>query len=133
VKRRRYIVVIIVLVPIIMGTIMWQLVRKVRAEATAAWTDVDIASFEPITERVRLEHGAALFGQFCARCHFSVGKGATIGPAIDGKKWQDADDFAGLCRVIAEGRPNTPMIPWKSSLSPNEVRAVASYLWPRPE
>jgi mono/diheme cytochrome c family protein len=133
VKRRRYIVVIVVLVPIITGIALFQLVRQVRAKATAAWDNVNIAEFAPITERQRLEHGAALFGQFCARCHFTVGKGASIGPAIDGKKWRDADDFAGLCRVIAEGRPNTPMMAWKSSLSPNEVIGIASYLWPRPE
>jgi mono/diheme cytochrome c family protein len=131
-RRRNIIMVIVVLVPIVAGICMFQLVRRVRAKATAAWEGVNIATFTPLEERRSLENGAALFGQFCARCHFKVGKGASIGPALDGKKWQDTDDFAGLCRVIAEGRPNTAMIPWKSSLSPKEVAAVASYLWTRP-
>lgn len=130
-KRSHIVLIIVVVLPLLAGLGLHQMVKRVRVKTAAAWEGVNLADYAPITERQRLEHGAALYGQFCARCHFTVGQGGTIGPAIDGKKWQQADDFAGLCQVIAEGRPNTPMIAWKNALSPDEVVAVASYLWTR--
>ena len=132
-KKSHIILLIVVLVPISAGIALHMMVQKVKARTAAAWSDVEFAEFAIMTDPGHLDHGAALYGQFCARCHFSVNDGGAIGPAIDGQKWKDADDFAGLCQVIAEGRPGTAMIPWKTALSPKEVRAVASYLWPRPD
>jgi cytochrome c oxidase cbb3-type subunit 3 len=78
--------------------------------------------------------GRALYEQACATCH---GKDGIADPAwkarlgvpdlADAERLGALDDEA-IRRVIAEGSKNGKMPPWKQTLSPAQIDAVAAYV-----
>lgn len=99
---------------------------KGAPEATAAVaapvTDV------PSTDPDILAKGKALFAANCAVCHAPDG-GGLIGPNFTDAYFIHGATFADSLHIIREGVPAKGMIPWKTTLRPDDIHAVASYIY----
>jgi mono/diheme cytochrome c family protein len=93
------------------------------------------ATAEMVALGDRVYHGKA-GGAACVGCHGDSGQGTPVGPALHGKKWLWSDgSFAGIKKTITEGvlqpkQYRSPMPPnGGAQLTPDEVSAVAAYVW----
>ncbi|MBD5781106.1 PQQ-dependent sugar dehydrogenase [Pelagicoccus sp. NFK12] len=68
-----------------------------------------------------------LFKTYCATCHGENLRGGQGSSLVD-DVWAHGSSDADLARVIAEGIPDTEMIPWKHSLSDEQIRALVIYI-----
>lgn len=83
----------------------------------------------------RIYHGQ-VGGAACTGCHGDAGQGTPLGPPLTGKQWLWSDgDFAGIRKTILDGVPQpkeyrSPMPPMGGAqLTPDQVSAVAAYVW----
>jgi glucose/arabinose dehydrogenase/mono/diheme cytochrome c family protein len=85
----------------------------------------------------RIYHGK-VGGAACTGCHGDSGQGSPLGPDLTGKKWLWSDgSYPGITKTITEGvsQPKeyrSPMPPLGGAqLTPDQVKAVAAYVWSR--
>jgi cytochrome c55X len=71
----------------------------------------------------RLEH---MVQQDCGSCHGLTMKGG-LGPSLLPEALAERDD-AVLVEAILDGRPGTPMPPWRALLSPADAAWIARQL-----
>jgi glucose/arabinose dehydrogenase/mono/diheme cytochrome c family protein len=83
----------------------------------------------------RVYHGQ-VGGASCAGCHGANATGSPLGPDLTSGKWLWSDgSYAGIMRTIREGVPHPKqyrslMPPMGGAqLSPEELRALAAYVW----
>lgn len=83
----------------------------------------------------RVYHGQ-VGGATCAGCHGERGQGSPLGPKLTAHKWLWSNgSYAGIMKTIRDGVPNpkeyrSPMPPMGGSqLTPDELRALAAYVW----
>jgi cytochrome c55X len=62
----------------------------------------------------------------CGSCH-GMTLGGGLGPALTTEALKDKP-HAYLEQVILEGRPGTPMAPWRNFITADEVRWLVNYL-----
>ena len=68
----------------------------------------------------------ATVSQDCGSCHGMTRKGGLGSPLLPELLSQYS--LEGLVETILEGRPGTPMPPWKSMLSREDATWIAAYL-----
>jgi cytochrome c oxidase cbb3-type subunit 3 len=93
-------------------------------EAAPATAAVD----EPSTDEAVLAQGKDLYIKNCLVCHAPDG-GGLIGPNMTDDYYIHGPLFADSVRIINEGVLAKGMISWKSVLKPDEIHAVASYIF----
>jgi glucose/arabinose dehydrogenase/mono/diheme cytochrome c family protein len=83
----------------------------------------------------RIYHGE-VGGAACVGCHGANATGTPLGPSLTSKKWLWSDgSYAGISKTIREGVSNpkeyrSPMPPMGGTqLTPDELAAVAAYVW----
>jgi cytochrome c oxidase cbb3-type subunit 3 len=86
------------------------------------------AAEEPAADEAVLARGRQVFTANCAVCHAADG-GGLIGPNLCDEYWIHGPAFANTLHVIREGVPAKGMISWKTLLKPDDIRAVASYIY----
>lgn len=104
---------------------------KVGAAAkNAAMTqfEVSIPALTPSTDPVVLEGGRQIYTQYCAPCHRADG-GGLVGPNLTDSYWIHGSNFSDNVSVIWNGVPAKGMITWKTSLKPDQIYSVASYIY----
>lgn len=83
---------------------------------------------ELLTDAGSLESGKAIFQANCIACHMADGGGG-IGPNLTDNYWILGAGIKNVYYTISEGgRSGKGMIPWKSTLSPQEMQQVSSYV-----
>ena len=90
----------------------------VAAGATAAHAD----GIDP----ARKTYLSNLLLQDCGSCHGMTMKGG-LGPPLLPQSLQDRNDDV-LIEAILDGRPGTPMPPWRSELSPEDAAWLVALL-----
>ena len=70
---------------------------------------------------------AALYAEKCAACH-GTDTQAGRAPSLFDDQWTRASDDDGIARVIAQGVPQTEMIPFKDLLTEHQIWQLVSYL-----
>ncbi|MDQ8186260.1 PQQ-dependent sugar dehydrogenase [Pelagicoccus sp. SDUM812002] len=68
-----------------------------------------------------------LYKTYCANCHGENLRGGQGSSLVDGI-WAHGSSDADIARVIAEGIPQTEMVPWKHSLSEKQIRSLVIYI-----
>lgn len=74
-------------------------------------------------------------GVTCTGCHGDNAQGSPLGPNLTANKWVwSHGSYAGIERTIAHGVPRprnyrNPMPPMKGELTPDQLKAVAAYVW----
>jgi cytochrome c oxidase cbb3-type subunit 3 len=87
-----------------------------------------IAALQPSKDAAVLEIGRQTYVKFCAPCH-RVDGGGLVGPNLTDDYWIHGSAYADSVKVIWDGVPAKGMITWKTVLKPNEIQAVASYIY----
>ena len=87
-----------------------------------------IPDLKPLTDPVVLATGHQTFAKLCAPCHRADG-GGLVGPNLTDNYWIHGSNYTDTVQVIWNGVPAKGMITWKTMLKPDQVEAVASYIY----
>ncbi len=80
-------------------------------------------------EQEKLASGAQLFAQKgCIACHGLNGEGNQIGPNLTDNYWLNGCSEESLTHMIAEGKPEKGMTPFKTMLTGEEIKNVAIFI-----
>jgi len=71
---------------------------------------------------------ANLYRINCQMCHGPNGKALIPEMAFVGRKWKHGTKTTDMAKIIAEGVKGTPMLPFKSKLTPAQITALARYV-----
>ena len=108
-------------------------VKEARAgeelkSAALAEFESNLASLQPSTEQSVLSQGMQVYTTYCAPCHRPDG-GGLVGPNLTDDYWIHGASYGENLRTIINGVPEKGMLSWRGVLKPNEVQAVASYIY----
>lgn len=80
-------------------------------------------------DKAAITRGGELFGRNCQQCHNTRGKGGKAPQLIRGA-WGPggANSDAYMFNTINAGRPGTEMGAWGTSLSPDDIWAIITFL-----
>lgn len=87
-----------------------------------------IGTAQPSTDEVVIAKGKAIFAVNCAPCHRADG-GGLVGPNLTDDYWIHGPKFSDNLTTIWNGVPEKGMITWKGVLKPDQIMAVASYIY----
>ncbi len=87
-----------------------------------------LAALEPSTDEARLHQGRQTYTTLCAPCHRPDG-GGLVGPNLCDDYWIHGASFVDSVKIIWNGVPEKGMITWKTVLRPDQILAVASYIY----
>jgi cytochrome c oxidase cbb3-type subunit III len=87
-----------------------------------------LATLEPSKDPATLGLGKTTFVKMCAPCH-RADAGGLVGPNLCDDYWIHGSKFVDNLKVIYNGVPAKGMVTWKGVLKPNEIHAVASYIY----
>jgi cytochrome c oxidase cbb3-type subunit 3 len=96
--------------------------------ASLAKFEATIGTLEPSKDATVLNMGQTTFMKMCAPCHRPDG-GGLVGPNLCDDYWIHGSNFVDNIKVIYNGVPQKGMVTWKGLLKPNEIHAVASYIY----
>lgn len=68
-----------------------------------------------------------LFQSYCANCHGQDLRGGQGSSLVD-DIWVHGSSDSDIARVIAEGIPDSEMIPWKHTLTDQQIRSLVIYI-----
>jgi cytochrome c oxidase cbb3-type subunit 3 len=88
----------------------------------------NIAALQPSADPLVLNNGRQTFATLCAPCHRADG-GGLVGPNLTDTYWIHGSNFADNVTTIWNGVPAKGMITWKNNLRPDQIYAVASYIY----
>ena len=80
-----------------------------------------------LTDDASLAAGKKVWDTQCFTCHLNDG-GGSIGPNMTDKYWIHGGDMASIVNIIKVGVPAKGMIPWATTLTPDQIEQVASYI-----
>ena len=87
-----------------------------------------IAALQPSPDAAVLEDGRQTYTKLCAPCHRADG-GGLVGPNLTDDYWIHGGSYADTVKVIWDGVPAKGMITWKNVLKPDQIQAVAGYIY----
>ena len=82
---------------------------------------------EALTDDASLAAGKTIWDTQCFTCHLNDG-GGSIGPNMTDDYWIHGGDMASIIHIINVGVPAKGMIPWSTTLTPDQIHQVASYI-----
>jgi len=80
-----------------------------------------------LTDEASLAAGKKVWDTQCFTCHLNDG-GGSIGPNMTDNYWIHGGDLASIINIIKIGVPTKGMIPWETTLTPDQINQVASYI-----
>jgi cytochrome c oxidase cbb3-type subunit 3 len=101
--------------------------EEIKSAALAKFESA-MSSLEPLKDQTALDKGQVLFVQLCAPCHRPDG-GGLVGPNICDDYWIHGSNYVDTVKTIVNGVPEKGMLTWRGLLKPNEIQAVASYIY----
>jgi cytochrome c oxidase cbb3-type subunit 3 len=96
--------------------------------ASLAKFEATLGTLEPSKDREVLAKGHQVFLQMCAPCHRPDG-GGLVGPNLCDDYWIHGSNYLDNLKTIINGVPEKGMLTWQGVLKPNEIQAVASYVY----
>lgn len=89
--------------------------------------DIDESNVEFVSDDAALTEGATLFNRHCVVCHGGAGEGG-IGPNLTDPFWIHGGEVSEIFTVIKYGVQEKGMIPWQTTLNPEQMQNVTSYI-----
>jgi cytochrome c oxidase cbb3-type subunit 3 len=96
--------------------------------AALARFESDIATLKPASDPQVLTNGLQTYQALCAPCHRPDG-GGLVGPNLCDTYWIHGSNYVDTVKIIVNGVPEKGMLTWRGVLKPNEIQAVASYIY----
>lgn len=100
---------------------------SVKAAALTKF-ETGMSALTPATDTAVLDGGRQIYAKLCAPCH-RVDGGGLVGPNLTDNYWIHGSNYVDTVKVIWDGVPAKGMITWKTTLKPEEVQSVASYIY----
>jgi cytochrome c oxidase cbb3-type subunit III len=101
--------------------------EQVKAAAMGKF-EGSLATLQPSTDAAVLDSGKLTYNKYCAPCH-RVDGGGLVGPNLTDDYWIHGGSYADNVKIIWDGVPAKGMITWKTVLKPDDIQAVASYIY----
>lgn len=101
--------------------------EEVKAVALAKFEST-IGTLAPDSDKAVLAKGQQVYVQMCAPCHRADG-GGLVGPNLTDDYWIHGATYTDSVKTILNGVPEKGMLTWRGVLKPNELQAVASYIY----
>jgi len=105
----------------------WKRGEEIKSAALAKF-EATLGTLEPSKDAALLARGRQTFVTMCAPCHRPDG-GGLVGPNLCDDYWIHGSNFVDNVKTIVNGVPEKGMLTWKGVLKPDEVHAVASYIY----
>jgi cytochrome c oxidase cbb3-type subunit 3 len=99
---------------------------KIKAASMAKFEGA-MSALEPAKDPAELAQGRQTYDLLCAPCHRLDG-GGLVGPNLCDDFWIHGSNFVDNVKTIWNGVPEKGMITWKTTLNPQQIHAVASYI-----
>jgi cytochrome c oxidase cbb3-type subunit 3 len=100
---------------------------KIKSEALAKF-EAALGSLQPSDDKAVLSQGLATYTTLCSPCHRPDG-GGLVGPNLCDDYWIHGSNYVDTVKIIINGVPEKGMLTWRGILKPNEIQAVASYIY----
>jgi cytochrome c oxidase cbb3-type subunit 3 len=98
-----------------------------QAMLKEAAASVDEQSVVQLTDAPALNIGKSLFLSKCSACHGMSGEG-NVGPNLTDGYWLHGGSVNDIFKTVKYGVPAKGMISWQSTLQPQEMQDVVSYI-----
>ena len=105
----------------------WRAGELIKSNSMAKF-EVTVEALQPSKDEAVLARGKTTFTMLCAPCHRPDG-GGLVGPNLCDDYWIHGPKFSDNVKTIWNGVPEKGMITWKGVLKPEEITAVASYIY----
>ncbi len=83
---------------------------------------------QPASDAAVVADGRNTFMNLCAPCH-RIDGGGLVGPNLADDYWIHGSEYIDNLKVIWNGVPEKGMVSWKGVLNPEQIHAVASYIY----
>jgi cytochrome c oxidase cbb3-type subunit III len=88
----------------------------------------DVSKLTILTDAASLAEGKTAYETSCVACHKADG-GGSIGPNLTDEHWILGGGIKNVFNTIMEGgREGKGMVPWKTTLGPEKIQKIASYV-----
>lgn len=101
--------------------------NAIKGKAMAEF-EATLGTMQPGTDEVTLAKGQGIYAVSCMPCHRDDG-GGLVGPNLTDDYWIHGPQFSDNLKTIWNGVPEKGMVSWKGLLKPDEIKAVASYIY----
>lgn len=101
--------------------------EEIKGVALAKF-EASIGTLAPDADKAVLAQGQQIYTTMCAPCHRPDG-GGLVGPNFCDDYWIHGSNYVDTIKTIVNGVPEKGMITWRGLLKPNEIQAVASYIY----
>ena len=101
--------------------------EEIKGAALAKF-EAGIGTLAPETNQVVLAQGQQVYTTMCAPCHRPDG-GGLVGPNLTDGYWIHGSNYVESVKTIVNGVPEKGMLTWRGVLKPNEIQAVASFIY----
>jgi len=101
--------------------------NAIKGRAMAEF-EATLGVVQPATDDVTLAKGRSIYATTCMPCHRDDG-GGLVGPNLTDDYWIHGPQFSDNLKTIWNGVPEKGMVSWKGLLKPDEIKAVASYIY----
>ena len=88
---------------------------------------VESASLVALTDKASLDAGKEIWLKQCKVCHLDGGQGL-VGPNLTDNFSIHGCTYADVVTIITNGAPEKGMISWKTQLSDDQIKKVASFV-----
>lgn len=104
--------------------------KKVEAhEAKANVMREESAEMNSLNPEEMLANGKKHYTEKgCVACHGMNGEGNAIGPNLTDNFWLNGCSEEDIIKIIAEGKPEKGMTPYKSMLSETQIKEITAYI-----
>lgn len=101
--------------------------EEIKSAALAKF-ESSIGTLAPSSDKAVVAAGQQTFLKMCAPCHRPDG-GGLVGPNLCDDFWIHGSNYVDTVKTIVNGVPEKGMLTWRGVLKPNEIQAVASYIY----
>lgn len=88
---------------------------------------IDENSVVALTDKAKIDNGAATFKAKCAVCHGDKGEGK-VGPNLADAYWLHGGDVKSIFKTIKYGVPSKGMVAWQNSLNGAQIQELSSFI-----
>lgn len=101
--------------------------QKIKLAALAKF-ESSLDTLQPSSDGALLNQGSVIFANLCAPCHRADG-GGLVGPNLTDDYWIHGATYNDNLKTVINGVPEKGMLSWRSTLKPNEIQAVCSFIY----
>ena len=96
--------------------------------AAIAKFEASVDTLQPLKDATVLNQGKTIFLTYCSPCH-RPDAGGLVGPNLTDDYWIHGSNYTDNVKTIINGVPAKGMLTWRGVLKPDQIQAVASYIY----